>query len=766
MKLFKKLLCLICTVALLFQAVPTVLAQGSPTLEFSYMNLTVGGSSAYIYLYMNNAENISAMDYIITYDADNLELVGCYESWSTNQSDVTISINSDEPGIIHVTLISQNGLNGYCSLNEMSFKAKSTAKAGEYPINVLVNDMYNSNLETVEASTTAGTINVRKATQAVKNVYLYNSDITHTAKVGQSVVYTISVGESKGLSAGTFDFTYDDSMLKIEEVTLSSALENTVNDINTGRPGLVKVSFASTSAINSYTQLITLKFSAIAQGKARISYKPSDLYDSEFVGMTGSESSGVVTIEEPEVVIDYPDLKFLIPENVPSDKEFSVQAILEGGSGVRAGDFAVEYHTNRLECLGVTGETISGAWLSIDQNYSEGTVRFSLMSNVDLTEDTALVTIRFKSTENIDTTAYLTPSGTGTYNADFEKVNLEYKQVSFAVNRPEYTVNFYDSDGITLIESKKVFSGDKAFPPEATQIKKQDKQNHLKFSGWDKDYSVITENTDIVAVYEPEEHTAITQSGVEATCTKTGLTEGKYCVVCDTVTVEQEVVPEKGHTEVETPEKNPGVSRPGYKGGTHCDVCGNIIVEAEEVPPTGPIVSARLDAYGILTINGVLADVISTAGKTIMTVYDGTGRMMRTEDITELNQTGFEFKISNCYDAGFIKIVRWDMASIKPLGSDVKVTVIKNGSINASLKDGVLTVSGALNGDPETNEGIYLAVYSGRGQMLTLEDITSFDWSDFSISIENMEDAKMVKILKWNASNLKPLYNAAVCQVY
>ncbi len=43
-------------------------------------------------------------------------------------------------------------------------------------------------------------------------------------------------------------------------------------------------------------------------------------------------------------------------------------------------------------------------------------------------------------------------------------------------------------------------------------------------------------------------HTEVTVAGKDATCTEEGLTEGKKCSVCDTVTKEQETIPAKGHT--------------------------------------------------------------------------------------------------------------------------------------------------------------------------------------------------------------------------
>ena len=67
-------------------------------------------------------------------------------------------------------------------------------------------------------------------------------------------------------------------------------------------------------------------------------------------------------------------------------------------------------------------------------------------------------------------------------------------------------------------------------------------------------------------------HTEVIDKAVAATCTKTGLTEGKHCSVCNAVIKAQEVVPAKGHKYVDT------VVKPTYtaKGYTlhKCSVCG------------------------------------------------------------------------------------------------------------------------------------------------------------------------------------------------
>ncbi|MBR5137755.1 MAG: hypothetical protein IKV30_07035, partial [Clostridia bacterium] len=43
-------------------------------------------------------------------------------------------------------------------------------------------------------------------------------------------------------------------------------------------------------------------------------------------------------------------------------------------------------------------------------------------------------------------------------------------------------------------------------------------------------------------------HTEVVDSAVEATCDKTGLTEGMHCSVCNAILIAQEEVPLKAHT--------------------------------------------------------------------------------------------------------------------------------------------------------------------------------------------------------------------------
>lgn len=73
-------------------------------------------------------------------------------------------------------------------------------------------------------------------------------------------------------------------------------------------------------------------------------------------------------------------------------------------------------------------------------------------------------------------------------------------------------------------------------------------------------------------------HTVVTDAAVSATCTSTGLTEGKHCSVCFEVIVPQTVIPAKGHTPRASVIENnvaPTCTADGYYDSVvYCDTCG------------------------------------------------------------------------------------------------------------------------------------------------------------------------------------------------
>ncbi|MBR4308239.1 MAG: hypothetical protein IKT58_01455, partial [Oscillospiraceae bacterium] len=82
-------------------------------------------------------------------------------------------------------------------------------------------------------------------------------------------------------------------------------------------------------------------------------------------------------------------------------------------------------------------------------------------------------------------------------------------------------------------------------------------------------------------------HTEVVDKAVEATCTASGLTEGKHCSVCNEVLAAQQTVPAKGHTEVIDIAVAATCTATGLTEGKHCSVCSTVLTAQEVIPAIG-----------------------------------------------------------------------------------------------------------------------------------------------------------------------------------
>ncbi len=89
-----------------------------------------------------------------------------------------------------------------------------------------------------------------------------------------------------------------------------------------------------------------------------------------------------------------------------------------------------------------------------------------------------------------------------------------------------------------------------------------------------------TELNDIEALGHKE---AIKEK-VEPTCTESGLTEGKYCKVCNEIITKQVKINATGHKEVVDKAVEPTCSSIGLTEGKHCSVCNEKTVKQTEIP--------------------------------------------------------------------------------------------------------------------------------------------------------------------------------------
>ena len=89
---------------------------------------------------------------------------------------------------------------------------------------------------------------------------------------------------------------------------------------------------------------------------------------------------------------------------------------------------------------------------------------------------------------------------------------------------------------------------------------------------------------------------------VAATCTSTGLTEGKICNKCQELLVKQEVVDALPHTEEVIPGKDATCVESGLTEGKKCSVCGTVTVAQEVIPAAHTVVDGKCTVCGYIPV--------------------------------------------------------------------------------------------------------------------------------------------------------------------
>ena len=122
------------------------------------------------------------------------------------------------------------------------------------------------------------------------------------------------------------------------------------------------------------------------------------------------------------------------------------------------------------------------------------------------------------------------------------------------------------------------------------------------------------------------EHTVVIDKAVAPTCTKTGLTEGSHCSVCNEVLVAQEKIDSLRHTEKTFFAVEPTCSETGLTMGKMCTVCKKILVKQEKIDkiPHTPVVKPEKSA------------TYFTKGYTEKTVCKECGEVIKVKETAKL----------------------------------------------------------------------------------------------------------------------------------
>ena len=377
---------------------------------------------------IDSLSSLSALNVSVYYDDSIVTVTSMY-----NNVPCVLYDNSNSNSAVNFSYIFDgNGADENTQLFYFYYQIKDNAPEGNYYFDIIINEAYDSSLNSVPVSGVRCNFHVN-APQQVKSVNIYGSGSINTSKNQEfDVSYTLY---DYSILSGSFNIAYDSELFEAVSVTNGGYMANKTVDSNINLAGTVYISFVSTEVTTS-SQLFTVRFRTIKNEttSSSITLTAPELYDSELDSVLSNTVQTTISIAY-DSRYDESIPKMHVTASCSGDnKTLTALISLDANSHLGAGDFVLSWTGNYLEYASYQKEFNPTYFLVNTNELAQKRIKFSIISMSDIVMETNVISIAFNMDgHNVSDAIEFTLTGNDLTDSLTEPINLNFANCSTPV---------------------------------------------------------------------------------------------------------------------------------------------------------------------------------------------------------------------------------------------------------------------------------------------------------------------------------------------
>ena len=573
-----------------------VYAESNNSVILETNDDVVQGNTYYSYVYINSLENVATLDVSVHYDSSALSVLDTYNQVSCSLYDSSLN----EDNVSYSYIFNNEDISSKTCLLYFSYRISDDANVGSSYFDIVINEAYDFSLNVVSVEGTRKYITISEK-EVHKTSYLYGTSSIQTKKEEEfELTYRFSTYQ---IASGSIEIQYDEEIFEFVSLTQNSFLNDKLVDINSSLNGSVYISFLGTEYANS-TDIFNIKFKTIKNETitSQIKAVVSDLYD---LNLDYISCSGFVTNVNLTYDNSYDDTlpKMILSSSYDSNNnQVILLAKLGPSSNLGAGDFVIAWDTAYFSYVS-NCKKFNPSFFNVNDKFAnEGTLKFSIISLTNITDENDVIEIIFDVNYPHDETAFqFTVSGTGLADSLTNPIYMNFvncsqtipgkctygewtttKEASCTEAGSEHRICSECGHEETREIPAKGHSWEEEWTIDipATCEHEGSKSHHCSECDAKKDVTVISKTA-----HNPAE--PVRENEIPATCTEDGsYDEVIYCKDCGAeISREHKTIAHEGHSYGEwTTTKEASCTEAGSEHRI-CSECGH--EETREIPAKG-----------------------------------------------------------------------------------------------------------------------------------------------------------------------------------